>query len=81
MFGNHPEHSRALKDRTKIFFRSFLIEVNVFKLQMKNKYAHRQWNDLSPRLYSTQQIEIQSNSMITTWNGPCLIYDNSVPPD
>ena len=39
VFGNHPEQSRALKNRIKIFFRSFLIEVNVFKLQMKKKYA------------------------------------------
>lgn len=33
--GDHSEQSHALKNRIKIFFCSFLIEVNVFKLQTK----------------------------------------------
>ena len=33
------EQSNALKSRIKIFFCSFLIEVNVFKFQKKSKYA------------------------------------------
>ena len=37
--GDHSEQSHALKNRIKIFFCSFLIEVNVFKLQTKSKFA------------------------------------------
>ena len=53
MFRNLPDQSRALKSRVKILFRSFSIEVNLFKLQMKKKYmlknislskSHKQWS-------------------------------------
>ena len=61
MFRNHPDQSRALKSRVKILFRSFSIEINLFKLQMKKKYICLRifhYRSLTSSDFS-QQIEIQ----------------------